>query len=150
MHEATVTIRKLWPPYKAGDKRTSLEDTEGNKYRLEIMTGAGFHDGDVVNIGYTNEVTAPEFGAKEYKFIKKMKATGNGAAAPLTIAPRDIGPHGGMWEQLAFKALQAGMTASQVIIMGIEARQAAREIVKTNLDGKLPVQPEDPNDSLEF
>ncbi len=148
MHEATVTIRKLWPPYKVGDRRTSLEDTEGNKYRLEIATGAGFHDGDAVNIGYTNEVTAPEFGGKEYKLIKKMKAAGNGSAA-LSLAPGDIGPHVGMWEREAFLGLRAGMTSAQVIIMGIEARQAARTIVRTDLDGRLPVQ-DDPNDSLEF
>ena len=68
------------------------------------------------------------------------------AKAPSIPALTDVGPHVGMWEKEAFAALRAGMTSAEVIIMGIEARQAAREIIRTNLDAKLS----DPNDTLEF
>ncbi len=65
----------------------------------------------------------------------------------------DIGPHVGMWEKEAFDALRAGMTSSQIIQMGIEARQVARLIVRANLEDKLPETlglQKDPNDSLDF
>ncbi len=144
MHEATITIKKLWPPYNAGAKRVDLHDLDGNKYRVEVTTAAGFHDGEVVDIGYTEEKTTAEFGGKEYKLIKKMKlvATKSGALNDLAAAhratPSDVGPHVGMWEKEAFGALLAGLTSSEVILRGIEARMAAREILKTNLDAKLP------------
>ena len=150
MHEATVTIKKLWPPYKVGDKRTSLEDTDGNKYRLEITTGAGFHDGDTVNIGFTQEVTAPEYGGKEYKLIKKMKPVG-----PLALADgrsskpssADIGPHVGMWEKRISQLLmEFGMAVADVHTHIILCRQLAREGVRADIDKKPQG---DLNDSLE-
>ncbi len=152
MHEATITIKKLWPPYSPGDKRTTLEDTDGNKYRLEVVTGAGFHDNDVVDIGWTEEKTDAKFGGKEYKLIKKMKLVTpppfkvNGQT-PVTSG--DAGPHLGMWEREVFGALLSGKTGSEIRLLAIEARQLAREILKTNLDGKLPPAPAEFNDDLE-
>lgn len=145
MHETTVAIRKLWPPFKPGDKRTNLEDSDGNKYRIDIGYANGFNDGDVVVLSWTDEKAPAEFGGKEYKLIKKMKHADGGVRAvqpygpaPTPPKPADIGPHLGMWEKEVFDALRAGMTSPQVIIMGIEARRTAREILKTDLDGKLP------------
>ena len=152
MHEATVTIRKLWPPYKVGDKRTSLEDTDGNKYRLEIMTGAGYHDGDTVDIGFTNEVTAPEFGGKEYKLIKKMKLSGASGSPLLPVAkpaqPSDIGPHIGMWEKRASELLvEFGMSAAAIHDHIVECRQIAQKGVRADINNKKPQS--DFDDSLE-
>lgn len=149
MHEATITIKKLWPPFKPGDKRTNIEDTNGNKYRVDVAYAAGFHDGDTVEIGYSDEKAPAEFGGKEYKLIKKMTHDHGQAPSKFNefLPPKgvEVGPHLGMWEKEAFVALRSGMTSSQVIIMGIEARQAALEILKTDLSGKLP----EPNDDLE-
>ena len=152
MNEATITIKKLWPPYKPGDKKTSLEDADGNKYRINVTTAAGFHDGDVVEIGWTPEETSPEFGAKKYKQIQNMKRVS--AGPPLTpgaaaVRPSDVGPHVGMWEKEAFTALRAGMGDSEVIIMGIAARHIALAIVRASLDEKPAPKP-DFDDSLEF
>ncbi len=142
MYKVVVAIKKLWPPYSPGDKRTNLEDSDGNKYRVEVITAAGFHDGDVVELDVSDEKTPEKYGGKEFKLIHKIKHADGADTAHWRAAPppqpTDIGPHAGMWEKEAFVALRSGMTSAQVIVMGIEARQAAREILRTNLDGKLP------------
>ena len=154
-HESTITIKKLWPPYKAGDKRTSLEDTDGGKYRLDIITAAGFHDGDTVNIGFTDEVTSPEHGEKKYRLIKKMKHVANVAGvvpsqAPHKPSPADIGPHVGMWEKRISQLLmEFGMAVTDVHTHIILCRQLAREGVRADIDSLKPKEARDLNDSLE-
>lgn len=153
MHEATVTIKKLWPPYKAGDKRTNLDDTDGNRYRIDIITGAGFHDGEVVDIGYTEEKTTPEFGGKEYKLIKKIKLVATGGAlsdqaqTKSRVTLSDVGPHIGMWEKRASELrVDHGMSNKEIHQHIVECRQIARDGVRADIDNKPQ---DDPNDSLE-
>ncbi len=152
MPETTTAIKKLWPPYKPGEKRVSLEDSDGNKYRVDIVTAAGFHDGDIVVLSFTNEKAPAEFGGREYRLISKMKHAERGplriVETPSPPKPVDGGPHLGMWEKEAMDALRSGMTSAQVIIMGIDARRAAREILRTDLDGKLSDPTPDFNDGL--
>ncbi len=143
MHETTITIRKLWPPYKPGDKRTTLEDTEGNKYRLDVVYGAGFHDGQVVDIGYTDEENSPEFGGKKYKLIKKMKLCGDGVAvvrpgstAVITKTAADVGPHLGMWEKRTSELLMEGMAASDIHAHILLCRHIARKGLQSDIDPK--------------
>ena len=161
MHEDTITIKKLWPPYKVGDKKTSLEDTDGNKYRVNVTTAAGFHDGDAVEIGWTDEETSPEFGAKKYKQIQNMKRVGGvtaSAGAAIAVRPSDVGPHVAMWEKLASELLFQGMAESDIVAHGTKARSLALAIVRANLDEKPVAAVRNAsaeargeyNDSLEF
>ena len=138
MHEANITIKKLWPPYKAGDKRTNLDDTDGNRYRIDIITGAGFHDGEVVDIGYTEEKTTPEFGGKEYKLIKKIKSVcgilSDQAQTKSKVTLSDVGPHIGMWEKRASELLlEHGMSAEQIHDHIIGCRKIAQKGVRANI-----------------
>ncbi len=151
MHEDTITIRKLWSPYSPGDKRTTLEDTDGNKYRIEVITGAGFHDGDIVSIGWTPEKTDAKFGGKEYKFIKNIKLV---TPPPFKVdghtpaVPGEVGPHLAMWEKLFFEALVT-KGAPPNIVTAVDARLMARATLQTNIDAKIP-EPAEFNDSLEI
>lgn len=144
MYEVVIAIKKLWPPYSPGDKRTTLEASDGNRYRVEVITAAGFHDGDVVALTVSDERTPEKYGGKEFKLIHKMKHAEGGVREhnrppPQPIPkPADVGPHLAMWEKLVFEAFQTGTPTSEVILRGIEARQVAREILRTDLDGKLP------------
>ncbi len=145
MHEITVAIKKLWPPFKAGDKRTTLEDSDGNKYRIDADYAGGFHDGDVVTIGWTDEKAPAEFGGKEYKLIKKMKHVEGGVrGSEVTLVnqpppkPADVGPHLGMWEKRASQLLEGGMPEEAVIVHIILCRRLARAGLQTDIDGKLP------------
>ena len=151
MHQATITIKKLWPPYKVGDKRTSLEDTDGNKYRLDIATGAGFHDGDTIDVGFTEEVTSPEHGEKKYKLIKKMKLATKDLSTPAPqqkLSPADIGPHVGMWEKRASELLiEHGMSPEQIHEHIIGCRKIAQRGVRADITDQPPKG--DFNDSLE-
>ncbi len=88
--------------------------------------------------------------------VTQVKEHGAPASAP-NVPPlnggtpvfNDVGPHIGMWEKELFTALlTAKLPTSELILRGIEARRAARAIVRTDLDGKLP-EVEDFNDSLE-
>lgn len=151
MHEATVKILKLWPPFKPGDKRTNLEDTEGNKYRIDIINAAGLHDGDTVDIGVTDEKTSAEFGAKPFKLIKKIKLVGPSRVAPAP-APADVGPHVAMWEKIISDLLVVhGMAEAAVPVHIITCRRIAREGLKADIDGRLLPQglSQDPNDELD-
>ncbi len=142
MPETTVAIKKIWDPYKAGDKKTNLEDADGNKYRVDVDYAAKFHAGDVVVLSWSEETASAAYGGKSYRALNKITYAPGGVREISHLPssppkPVDGGPHLGMWEKEAMDALRSGMTSSEVILMGIEARQAAREILRTDLDGKL-------------
>ncbi len=139
MHEVTVTaasVRKDGKGFKAdlpeyGEVWLSLPDSMAGTVEWKKTYDIAF-------------VVKPGTKGNFYN-VTKVKAHGE-PARPSNIPalnggpkPADIGPHVGMWEREAFDALRAGLTSEQVILMGIEARRAAREIVRTDIDGKLPV-----------
>ncbi len=70
--------------------------------------------------------------------IKAARLNPTSSAVPSPgNAPIGPGPHLGMWEKEAFVALLAGHSSTEVIQTGIEARQAAKKIIATDLDAKL-------------
>ncbi len=144
MHEVTVTassVRKDGKGFKAtlpeyGEVWLSLPDSltgtvEWKKtYDIAFVIKPGIK-GDFYNVTKLKEHGAP---AK----APNVPALNGGPDTP--VRPADVGPHGGMWEQLSFKALLTGKTESEVIIMGIKARQAAREILRADLDATLDLE----------
>jgi hypothetical protein len=146
MNETTETIVQKNPP-GPGKKMWELVTETGEKYKAFGSEADHFHAGKRYRFSFESK----EFNGYPFKSIKGApKPVGSEVLSSANGArPSDIGPHVGMWEKNVFEALLAGKTSSEVIIMGIEARLAAREIVRTDLDGKLP-EPVDLNDSLEF
>ncbi len=151
MHDATVTI-----------VQKSLSKS-GKTFTLTAETGEMFSvfppEAAFIEVGqrYTLEYTSSDFQGKTYHTVKKVSAAAkassiSAATGNSAIAHADGGPHLAMWEKEVFRAmLKGGESTADIRLKGIEARQAAREILKTNLDGKLPEFPgDDPNDSLEF
>ncbi len=156
MHETTVTassVRKDGRGFKAtlpeyGEVWLSLPDSMTGAVEWKKTYDIAFNVKPGTKGNFYNVTQVKEHGAPTPAPAPKAPAL-NGGPPVLTA---DVGPHVGMWEKEAFDALRAGMTSSQIVVLGIEARRAAREIVRTNLDGKLPEYESlgDPNDSLEF
>ncbi len=157
MPQATVTvIENALPTSERGPHKITVDTgTKQMKMKAWPEIGASLHKGDTYEIGWTDEQKSWEGKSYTEHTIKgatpKLQAPkSDGAATPR---PGDVGPHLAMWEKEAFAGLRAGLTRSEVTIMGIDARLAARDILRTDLDGKLPVTstPEQElNDSLEF
>ncbi len=144
MHEATVTATFIRKDGK-GFKTTLPEYGEVWLSLPDAMTGTA-ETGKTYDVSF---VINPGIKGNFYN-VKKIKERGAPARAPnvpalnggpdQSLRPADIGPHGGMWEQLSFKALLSGKTESEVIIMGIKARQAAKEILRADLDATLDLE----------
>ena len=143
MSETTETIVQKNPP-GLGKKMWELITDTGEKYKAFGSEADHFQAGKRYRFSFESK----EFNGYPFKSVKGAPKPVGEAPSANGARPSDIGPHVGMWEKGAFEALLAGKTSSEVIILGIEARRAAREIVRTDLDGKLPDP--DLNDSLEF
>ncbi len=139
MHEATVTassVRRDGKGFKAtlpeyGEVWLSLPDSMTGSVEWKKTYDIAFSVKPGTKGNFYNVTRVKERGEPVEPAIP-LRPNGQ-----ITIAPRDIGPHVAMWEKLSMEALRAGLTGPEIIIMGIEARQAARAIVRTNLDGKL-------------
>ena len=146
MHEATITIKKIWPVFKFGDKRTTIEDADGNKWRIEVDRIGDARDGETRSVGYTEE----SFQGKSYKLIKNMKplvsAAGNIVSAAASGKSLN-GPEKGMMIRETFLALLAGKSKDQILNAWLDAEA----IYHTIKDGP-PYQMskgQDFNDSLD-
>ncbi len=155
MHETTVTassVRKDGKGFKAtlpeyGEVWLSLPDSMAGAVEWKKTYDVAFNVKEGTRGNFYNVTKIEEHGAPA--LAPSSAPASNGGTAPLN---NDVGPHIGMWEKEVFDGLRAGMTSSQIILLGIEARRAARIIVRADLDAKLPEFETlgDPSDSLEF
>ncbi len=146
MHEATVTIIRKNKP-GPGKKMWELVAETGEKFKAFDSEASLFDEGKRYRLNFEPK----EFNGFPFKAIKGtpklLEAMSESVAPPLSAS--DVGPHGGMWEREVFGALLNGKTSSEIRLLAIEARQLAREILKTNLDGKLLPASAEFNDDLE-
>ncbi len=159
MHEATVTIIENSKPANPKAPHVLRVDTGTGQLKMKAwpnLNPSAWGLGDILDVEY--ESIGKEWEGKSFteNTIKVARPHLGAARAPnvpalngSTPVTSDVGPHIGMWEKEAFQALLQGMSSTEIIQKGIEARQVARTIVRTNLDGKLP-EPDDFNASLEF
>ncbi len=157
MHEATVTIVENSKPANPKAPNVLRVDTGSGQLKMKAwpdLNPSAWNLGDTLDVSYLSE--EKEYMGKAYTehTIKTAKhhagAPGGTFAKDLSVGAAraaDVGPHVAMWEKEVFRALIAA-EAGNLIVKGIEARRVAREILKTDLDAKLPAEPEF-NDSLE-
>jgi len=142
MHEATVTIEKIWPPYKPTDTRTNVEDTGGGKWRIGIVESHKLSAGQTVTFAYTEE----DFQGKGYKLVKEIRS---GSATPATPAGAtrsnaggapSNGQERGMLMKLAVDLLAQGRSATEVGTL-LRAGERCVEDFKNPRPQTTPAQP---------
>ncbi len=158
-HEATITVKKIEP--STTGKTLRITDERGDMWSLFPADRPFYDEGGKYKVAYTSNEFPPGSG-KLYKTLKgtpqilEAPSKANGASGfpgtpAMVVRGPDPGPHAGMWEKEASRLLEAGMSYEAVVIHGITSRQAAYEILKTDIHGKLP-EPRlaQESDDLEF
>ncbi len=155
VREAVITVIENSKPNNPKAPNIVTVDIEGKRTKMKAwpdLNPSSWALGDTLKIQYETEDKVWDKGPYKEHTIRKAMHHRNIPAlngpTPMAVRvhsddfpsprPADVGPHLGMWEKEAFGALLAGKTSSEVIIMGIEARQVAREILKFDLDKQQP------------